>query len=82
MLVLYGLYLGIHVAPRLRKGLYTRSGVWNVILIGLLAGSAYGMYYTGNDIFREILEYFHISLGFTLPFFLAGHIYWNRYNKA
>ena len=74
LMILYGYFIAVHVLPGLKKKQLSKLGRTMTVTLGSLIVSAYLLYYVGHDLLRECISYFHVTIGFLLPFILASHI--------
>jgi len=62
-LVAFGTVLTHHVRSGWRQHLNRTSGVANLVVVGVLALSAYGLYYVGDDHARSLISKIHWVMG-------------------
>ena len=73
-LLSFGAILAAHVPAGWRTRRSRRSGILLISLIATTTLTAYGLYYSGSQEFREILIVVHLASGLSLPVFLIVHI--------
>ena len=74
MMVTFGFLLGAHVQYAWAMGKNKKSGIAIIAISAIMIITAYLLYYIAQDGFREVVEYIHLAIGFSLPFALLVHI--------
>lgn len=69
-----GAVIALHVAASWRKRRNRWSGTFVGVLAGLLAVTAYGLYYAGSDTLRGTISDIHLAAGILLALLLVTHI--------
>jgi hypothetical protein len=72
-LVVVGMLLPVHVQPGLRAGEQVRSGIAMLALVALLVLTGYGLYYLGDELWREAARFAHLALGVAAAVWLPRH---------
>jgi len=78
MMLTFGYVLGAHVQHAWTNERHKKSGIAIVASNALLMISAYLLYYIAQDEMRDIVEYTHLLVGFSLPFTLFFHVLKSR----
>lgn len=81
MMITYGFLLGTHVYHAWKVKPLRIFGLLLMALPILLMISGYALYYIAEDIARDLVGYFHLAIGFSLPFVLIGHILRHTHKK-
>jgi len=74
LMIGFGFLLASHVLVSFPVKRMRPTGIALFSAFCFLIVSAYGLYYIGNDSFRQIVGYTHAGVGCLFPFFLVGHI--------
>jgi len=74
MMMTYGFFLGGHARAGWKVKNRPILGIIVAILPLLLMISGYLLYYIASDLTREIVVYFHVIIGISLPIILILHI--------
>jgi hypothetical protein len=74
-LATFGAVLALHVGASWQRGRNRVSGIAMLVLLGTLMATAFGLYYSGSDSFREILADIHLGAGLVLAPIVAVHIW-------
>lgn len=59
--------------------------IWGLLVVGafvFLICSAYGLYYLGDEGFRQFVSYAHFSVGLSLPFLVIVHRFQGRKQRG
>jgi hypothetical protein len=78
LLVTFGMVLTHHVRSGWRQHVNRTSGVVNIVLIGVLALSAYGLYYVVDDRARAFIGITHWIVGLVAAGALPLHVILGR----
>lgn len=78
MMIHFGYLLASHSVPSWAVKRSRPLGGLLVGAVGFLIVSAYFLYYIGDETWRTWVAYAHASVGVSLPFILAGHIWHAR----
>lgn len=74
--------MGILIPTHLKRGWQAQrnrgNGVLFVSVIAILVLTGYGLYYFGDERWRTVTSWTHLSLGLVSPVFLAWHIWLGR----
>jgi len=74
--------LGILIPTHIRRAWQARrnrvNGAFFVTVTGVLVVTGYGLYYIGDDRFRNLASWIHLALGFATPVLLLLHIWVGR----
>jgi len=81
MMITFGFLLGAHVQYCWNLGQQKKRGIVIITLSASLIVSAYLLYYIAQDDVREVVEYVHLAIGFSLPFALIAHV-WKRKKQS
>lgn len=73
-MISFGIVLGGHVPVGWRTHLSRKSGIFTITVIALSILTAYGLYYSGSDDWRETLIITHFATGLLLPVAVGLHI--------
>jgi hypothetical protein len=71
----FGMILGGHVPAGWRTHLSRKSGLLTIASITVSILTAYGLYYSGSDDFREALVIVHLVAGVLLPLSIVLHVW-------
>jgi hypothetical protein len=74
IMVLYGAFWGAHLFLGWRTRRSRNTGIGLTTVIGLQVITAYLLYYVASDMFRQIVMWLHLCIGFSLPVWLMLHI--------
>jgi hypothetical protein len=74
-LATFGAVLALHVGTSWQRGRNRTSGIAMLALLGVLLATAFGLYYSGSDWFREVLADVHLGAGLGLPLVVAIHVW-------
>ncbi|MGH8253959.1 MAG: hypothetical protein ACRES2_07945 [Steroidobacteraceae bacterium] len=77
-LIAFGAVLTHHVRSGWRQNVNRISGTVNLVVIGVLALSAYGLYYIGNDQARALTSIVHWTVGLIAAAALPAHVILGR----
>jgi hypothetical protein len=77
-LVVCGSFLPRHVRRALAARANRTSGLLTVAAVAVLAASGWGLYYLGDEAWREAARILHDALGFILPVGLLLHVVLGR----
>lgn len=80
-LISFGMILGGHVPAGWRTRLSRKSGVLTMGAITVSILTAYGLYYSGSDEWREVLIITHLAAGLLLPLSIAVHVWSGRHRQ-
>jgi 4-amino-4-deoxy-L-arabinose transferase-like glycosyltransferase len=72
-LVMLGVLLPVHVQPGLRREAHRASGLAMLALVALLALTGYGLYYPGDEVWREGTSVTHLAIGVAAALWLVRH---------
>jgi hypothetical protein len=81
-LILIGAMIPLHVQRSWRAGKNRVSGSMMIGVNGILAATAWGLYYAGSDLLRNIVADVHIAVGVALPALAIAHVVLGRRAKA
>lgn len=73
-LVALGATLALHVREGWRRRVNQASGAVVLTIVCLLILSAFGLYYIGSEVLRDLVSDLHIVVGLVLPVLLAIHV--------
>ena len=74
-LATFGAVLALHVGAGWQRRRNRASGIAMLVLLGVLLATAYGLYYSGSDWFRDFLADVHLGAGLILPLVLTIHVW-------
>lgn len=77
MMITFGFILGAHVQYSWECHQHRKRGIAIIALNSSLMITAYLLYYIAQDDFRDVIEYIHLAIGFSLPLALIAHV-WKR----
>lgn len=77
-LISFGMILSGHVPAGWRAGWSRRSGLFSLSTIAVSILTAYGLYYSGADEWRERIGWMHLIAGLALPVSIALHVWSGR----
>lgn len=77
-LVVCGSFLPLHIRRALAARANRTSGLLTVAGVAVLAASGWGLYYFGDEAWREAARLVHDGLGFALPVGLLLHVMLGR----
>ncbi len=63
-----------HIRAGLRRGWRRPSGLRLMVVCALLIGSGYGLYYLGDEQWRQVASNVHVVLGTLAPIALGLHV--------
>jgi hypothetical protein len=81
-LILIGAMIPLHVQRSWRAGKNRVSGSMMIGVNGILAATAWGLYYAGSDLLRNIVADVHIAVGVALPALAIAHVVLGRRAKT
>jgi hypothetical protein len=81
-LVLIGVMIPLHIQRSWRIGKNRGSGAVMIGANGVLAATAWGLYYAGSDTLRTVVADIHIAVGLALPALVIAHVALGRLAKT
>ncbi len=73
-LMTFGAIAVLHVREGWRRRRNRLSGTIVVVTLGVLVITAFGLYYLGSDVLRDIASNLHLVAGLILPLFMVVHV--------
>lgn len=77
-LIAIGILIPTHIKRAWQAGRNRANGVFSVTVIAVLVVTGYGLYYLGDERWRDATSWIHLILGFAIPALLALHIWTGR----
>lgn len=77
-LIGFGMILSAHIPVGWRAGWNRRSGLFSLSAVTVSILTAYGLYYSGADEWREPIVCLHLTAGLALPLSIALHVWSGR----
>ncbi|WP_411826413.1 hypothetical protein [Luteolibacter sp. AS25] len=82
MMIFYGYLLASHMPAGLKAKRERVLGLSLVAAQGVMILTAYLLYYSAGEKFREVVGYAHLIVGVTFPFLLLAHVVSGRRRKS